>query len=630
MNTSDILPLPNPHGLEPFTAAARDLYAVSQSGGLPATQAHVEKQFPNLLLIRGWKLSSPFTPAEAEATVARAYGFGSASVFRIFLEGLAHPDSPVALFEAAADAVVDGDGPALEALLARQPQLVYGRSMRLHGATLLHYVAANGVENYRQRTPADAVLIAQTLLRAGAEVDAVTGSSTALGLVATSVHPQRAGVQIALLETLLSAGASVEGAPGGGSPVLAALANGRPEAAAWLAAHGATTDLVTAAGIGRLDLVETFFEGSSDFLAAAGALVYAGRYGHTDVVRFFLQKGVAPGAQDDRQYTALHWAAHEGYLDTARYLLEQRAPLELKNCYGGTVLGQTLWSAVNAPSEHHPDMVALLIGAGAVVESGTLRWWVQQSAPAAIFEGVGDVLRRHAAALKPRMTSPVCRALGVADVERSLAFYKEVLGFEVRDSEALYGPARISFTLSDSPPAIVFFHVADLDAFWDKLRARGARPTTPERVNWIKYSVVEVEDPDGHRLWFAKTYQEPSIPLSKPVQLKAINPELPCTDIPNALAYYRDVLGFSVNYAQHDLCVMDRDKVRILLVSRSPHFTGIGACYLYVTDVDDLYAELTAKGVQTRGEPVTYPWGLRSFTILDPEGNRVSFAQTFE
>jgi hypothetical protein len=35
--------------------------------------------------------------------------------------------------------------------------------------------------------------------------------------------------------------------------------------------------------------------------------------------------------------------------------------------------------------------------------------------------------------------------------------------------------------------------------------------------------------------------------------LKKIMPELPLTDAPAGVVYYRDMLGFSVNYQQHDI-----------------------------------------------------------------------------
>jgi hypothetical protein len=77
-----------------------------------------------------------------------------------------------AIFEAAADAIVDGDLATLGRLLSENPGLVRARSSRAHRATLLHYVSANGVEDFRQKTPANIVDVTRTLLDAGAEVDA--------------------------------------------------------------------------------------------------------------------------------------------------------------------------------------------------------------------------------------------------------------------------------------------------------------------------------------------------------------------------------------------------------------------------------------------------------------------------
>ena len=107
-------------------------------------------------------------------------------------------------------------------------------------------------------------------------------------------------------------------------------------------------------------------------------------------------------------------------------------------------------------------------------------------------------------------------------------------------------------------------------------------------------------------------------------------PELPFTNVPAAVTHYRDVLGFEVNYAQHDLGVIDRDGMRLLLIARTAQHTGIGSCSFYVADADALHAELTVRGANVQGPPVSQPWGLREFKVLDPEGNRLSFAQTFE
>ena len=167
------------------------------------------------------------------------------------------------MFEAAAEAIVAGDIPALERLLHEQPALIRARSTRVHRAMLLHYTAANGVENYRQKTPHNAVAVATALLAAGAEVDAEAemygGGCTTLGLVATSIHPERAGVQNALMQILIDHGAQIdrpEAAGNNHSFVTGCLANGRGPAAEYLAARGAWLDLEGATGIGRLDLVK--------------------------------------------------------------------------------------------------------------------------------------------------------------------------------------------------------------------------------------------------------------------------------------------------------------------------------------------------------------------------------------
>src|SRR5207245_160323 len=68
--------------------------------------------------------------------------------------------SHVSRFEEAADAIVNGDIATLERLLRQDPELIRTRSTREHRATLLHYVSANGVEGFRQKTPRNVVQIA--------------------------------------------------------------------------------------------------------------------------------------------------------------------------------------------------------------------------------------------------------------------------------------------------------------------------------------------------------------------------------------------------------------------------------------------------------------------------------------
>jgi ankyrin repeat protein len=252
-------------------------------------------------------------------------------------------------------------------------------------------VGANGVEGYRQKTPKNAVKVAEILLEAGAEVDAdldygSTGrrrypervGSTTLGMVATSIHPAVAGVQTALLETLLDAGASVDGVPGAWNPLIAALHNGRGHAAEFLARRGARMDLEGAAGAGRLDLVKSFFKKDGSLKANAtkaqmeSGFAWACEYGRTRVVAFLLRKGIEVGAKPHGE-TGLHWAAYCGHSEIVKLLLKRKARVDLKDqTHGGTPLGWALYGWCNPPPEAkracYYEAVALLVAAGATVE----------------------------------------------------------------------------------------------------------------------------------------------------------------------------------------------------------------------------------------------------------------------
>jgi len=292
---------------------------------------------------------------------------------------MSHEKIPDDLFETAVEALIYGEATTLRLLLDQHPDLIRARSARPHKAHLLHYIGANGVEDERQVTPPNAVELTQILLDAGAEVDAVAelyGGSTTLGLVATSIHPLKAGLQKELIDILMDYGAEPDLAVApdytDGYLINACLANGRGEAAAYLAAKGAEMNLEAAAGVGDLDRVKSYFRpdgGLKESVHAAqrdAGFIWACEYGRVEVVRFLLENGVAPSTEA-KGMTALHWAVIGGQTEIISLLLDLKAPLEIKNEYGGTVLGQAIWSAYNDPKPQYLAIIDTLIAAGAIV-----------------------------------------------------------------------------------------------------------------------------------------------------------------------------------------------------------------------------------------------------------------------
>ncbi len=89
--------------------------------------------------------------------------------------------------------------------------------------------------------------------------------------------------------------------------------------------------------------------------------------GCEDVAEHFLACGVDPAGGAATGLNAFHWAANRGQLETVRLLLRRRGPLEVRNRFGGTVLGCAVWSAVHEPKPSHPAIVEALLEGGAAV-----------------------------------------------------------------------------------------------------------------------------------------------------------------------------------------------------------------------------------------------------------------------
>ncbi len=300
--------------------------------------------------------------SDSQLTIARWYDFQNWPALAEYVEAVTRDGSPVFQFESAVEAVITGDLATLESLLRENPGLVRARSTRVthfdppvHRATLLHYVAANGVEGYRQKTPENAVEIAKTLLKAGAEVDALAdmygGHYTTMSMLVSSCHPAKAGVQVALVETLLNFGAAIEarGSAQWGSPLMTALAFGYLSVAEALARRGARIDNVAAAaGLGRLaDAAQLL--ATADTESRHRALALASQHGHSEIVRLLLDAGEDPSRYNPdgnhSHSTPLHQAVLAGHDAVVRLLVERGARLDIKDTvYQGTPLGWAMYA----------------------------------------------------------------------------------------------------------------------------------------------------------------------------------------------------------------------------------------------------------------------------------------------
>ena len=106
-------------------------------------------------------------------------------------------------------------------------------------------------------------------------------------------------------------------------------------------------------------------------------------------------------------------------------------------------------------------------------------------------------------------------------------------------------------------------------------------------------------------------------------------PILASLNAEETIAFYSNKLGFTFHSNWDGYLIFSRDEISVHLWptddSSIPKNTG---CYVYVTEVDRLYAEFEPVGVvHPNGKLKDMPWGMRQFSILDNNGNIIHFGE---
>ena len=263
-------------------------------------------------------------------------------------------------FHPAMKAIKAGDVETFKALVAADPSLATSRSTRSH-PTLLQCLVLDG------NGQPNAVEMATVLIDAGAELNEPL-------VAAGSIDNRPVG------ELLIDRGAEIDGTDDW-SPLEEALYWNSRNLIAMLLERGAKIqNLRIAAGLGRTDLIEEFFNADGSLKPEAGkidwpfgklktwwsqdrqsivnnAFVYACMHGHIDAAKLLMEKGaeinVIPGGFDFAG-TGLHYAALNGHREMVEFLLEHRADRNITDTkVGSTPAG---WA------EHggHKDLLDLL------------------------------------------------------------------------------------------------------------------------------------------------------------------------------------------------------------------------------------------------------------------------------
>jgi uncharacterized glyoxalase superfamily protein PhnB len=114
--------------------------------------------------------------------------------------------------------------------------------------------------------------------------------------------------------------------------------------------------------------------------------------------------------------------------------------------------------------------------------------------------------------------------------------------------------------------------------------------------------------------------KEPLSSIGQPV------PELPVADVERAQQHYRDALGFDIGWLHpgKEIGAVSRGDVVIFFRRRKPPFEP-AVHWVFAEDIDASYHELKSLGANIVDPLEKKSWGLRQFTVDDPDGNRFYF-----
>lgn len=97
-------------------------------------------------------------------------------------------------------------------------------------------------------------------------------------------------------------------------------------------------------------------------------------------------------------------------------------------------------------------------------------------------------------------------------------------------------------------------------------------------------------------------------------------PQLPVRNVPVSQAYYRDVLGCTVHWLWEDnFGSVGNGEIEVFLYESDRPCPAV--CSVFVDAVESLYEEYRERGADIVSELELKPWGVREFSVRDPDGN---------
>jgi uncharacterized glyoxalase superfamily protein PhnB len=121
----------------------------------------------------------------------------------------------------------------------------------------------------------------------------------------------------------------------------------------------------------------------------------------------------------------------------------------------------------------------------------------------------------------------------------------------------------------------------------------------------------------------------PALPSSNPAQFVQGAPVLHVANVQATAAFYRDVLGFTLDFGDDAYAVVWRDNSAIHFVRDDGNPKGVHL-FQWVKDVDAYFNEVMGRGAKVDAKPANQPYGIREFGLRDLNDVRIVFGQDID
>jgi uncharacterized glyoxalase superfamily protein PhnB len=128
----------------------------------------------------------------------------------------------------------------------------------------------------------------------------------------------------------------------------------------------------------------------------------------------------------------------------------------------------------------------------------------------------------------------------------------------------------------------------------------------------------------------------PTVAVHRVTHLTGIAPQFLVDDLDRAIAYYRDQLGFELDFVYESFYASVRRDGFAIHLKCGPKAPGYREfrkqnehldAYISVSGIRGLFSELEARGAKAVKPLEQQPWACLDFYVEDPDGNVLCFSE---